>query len=242
MESTRLCGIMKKLLLHYFTALLLLAGARAQVPLPPSASQPAMPGFLFDLKGEVLVNKYSKVTVGSPFFTDDWLKGKFISTDGRTYDNLSLKLDLVGNDIHFLNDQSQEMILYTPVSQIILTNFVTGQSFTFIKKEKLCHTNSKIWFQVLDSGKALLLKSQPRQVIELKRYGSSVTEENIISSVYYYLFYNQVCYPINTAGELWEKLNEYLPGFEEKAKIKGSRKKTEDELIRLTGQFNKKAQ
>ncbi len=201
-----------------------------------------MQGFLFDLKGEVLVNKYSKVTVGSPFFSDDWLKGKFFSTDGRTYDNLSLKLDLVGNDIHFLNDLAQEMILYTPVSKIILTNFVTGQSFTFIKTEKLCQANSKIWFQVLDSGKAWLLKSQTKQVIEHKPYGSSVSEENIISSVNYYLFYNQVCYPIKTAGELWEKLNDYLPGFEEKTKIKGSRKKTEDELIRLTVQFNKKEQ
>jgi len=232
---------MKKRLLHFMAGLFLLAGTNAQSPLPSVAVQPAMPGFLFDLKGEVLVNKYSKVTVGSPFFSDDWLKGKFISTDGRIYDNLSLKLDLVENDIYFLNDLSQEMILYTPVSQIILTNFVTSQSFTFIRTDKLCQSNPKIWYQVLDSGKATLLKSQPKQVIEQKPYGSSVMEENIISNVYYYLFYNQGCYPIKTAGELWQKLNDLLPGFEEKTKVKGTGKKTEEELIRLTGQFNKKA-
>lgn len=232
---------MKKRLLYFIAGLFLLVVANAQSPLPSVAVQPAIPGFLFDLKGEILVNKYSKVTVGSPFFSDDWLKGKFISTDGRIYDNLSLKLDLVENDIYFLNDLSQEMILYTPVSQIILTNFVTNQSFTFIKTDKLCQSNSKIWFQVLDSGKAWLLKSQPKQVIEHKAYGSSVTEENIISNVNYYLFYNQGCYPIKTAIDLWEKLNEQLPGFEERTKVKGQGKKTEEELIRLTGQFNKKA-
>jgi hypothetical protein len=41
--------------------------------------------------------------------------------------------------------------------------------------------------------------------------------------------------------ELWEKLNDLLPGFEEKTKVKGTGKKTEEELIRLSGQFNKKA-
>lgn len=201
---------------------------------------PGIPGFLFDLKGELLVNKYSKVTDGSPFFSDEWLKGKFYSSDGRVYDNLSLRIDLVENDIYYLNDQSQEMILKTPVRQIILSNILTSQTFTFIKMDQLCQSNSKIWFQVLDSGKAWLLKTQLKKIIEHKPYGSSVTEENIISNVNYYLFYNQVCYPIKTAIDLWEKLNDQLPGFEEKTKVKGTGKKTEEELIRLTGQFNKK--
>ena len=232
---------MKKRLLHFIAGLFLLTGTSAQTPLPSVAVQPSIPGFLFDLKGEVLVNKYSKVTVGTPYFSDDWLKGKLISTDGRIYDNLSLKLDLVEDDIHFLNDLSQEMILNTPVSQLFLNNLVTGQSYTFIKTDKLCQSNSNTWFQVLDTGKVWLLKTQSKQVIEHKPYGSSVTEETIISSVNYYLFSKQVCSPIKSAGELWEKLNEQLPGFEEKTKVKGQGKKTEEELIRLTGEFNKKA-
>ncbi len=225
--------------LYLCVGLFLFSVAKAQTP-PTVAVNPVIPGFLFDLKGEVLVNKYSKVTVGTPFFSDDWLKGKFISTDGKIYDNLSLKLDLVEQDIYFLNEQSQEMKLITPVSQIILTNFVTSQSFSFIKTDILCQSNPKIWFRVLDTGIACLLKSQTKQVIELKPYGSSVSEENIISNVNYFLFYNQVCYPIKTAWELWEKLNDLLPGFEEKTKVKVSGKKTEEELIRLTGLFNKK--
>jgi len=231
---------MEKRFLYLIAGLLFFAHSESQT-LPTVAVQSGIPGFLFDLKGDPLVNKYTKVTEGSPFFSDDWLKGKFISTDGKIYDNLSLKLDLLENDIYYLNDQTQELILKTPVSKIILSNLVTGQSFTFIKTDELCQTTPKTWFQVLDTGKACLLKSQPKQITEHKPYGSSVLEEKITSSVYYFLLYNQDCFTIKSAGELWEKLNDQIPGFSEKTKVKGPVKKSEEELIRLTAEFNKKA-
>ncbi len=230
---------MKKPLLYLLISLFILPGAKAQ-PLPTVETRPGIPGFLVDLKGEVLVNKYSKVTDGSPFFSDDWLKGKFIGSDGKLYDNLSLKLDLVENDIYFLNDQAKEMILKTPVKHLNLSNSMTGQSFTFIKTDLLCQSNPKTWFQVLDTGKAWLLKSQPKQVSELTTYGSAVTEEKIITGVYYYLLLKQDCFPIKSAQELWEKLNVKNPGFTEKTAVKGPAKKSEEELIRLTRRFNEK--
>ena len=231
---------MKKRCLYLFASLFLFTCAGAQ-PLPVVETRPGIPGFLFDLKGEVLVNKYSKVTEGSAFFSDEWLKGKFYSSDGKVYDNLALKIDLVENEIYFLNDQSQELILKTPVKQIILSNIVTGQSFTFIKTDQLCQTNPRTWFQVLDTGKALLLKSQPKQVTEYKPYGSATTEEKITTSINYYLLYKQECLTIKSAQELWEKLNVEMPGFTQKTTAKGPAKKSEEELIRLTHLFNEKA-
>jgi hypothetical protein len=231
---------MIKRFLYLVTSLFFFTSAEAQ-PLPIVETRPGIPGFLFDLKGEVLVNKYSKVTEGSPFFSEEWLKGKFYSADGKVYDNLALKIDLAENEIYFLNDQSQEMILKTPVKQIILSNIVTGQSFTFIKTDQLCQSNPRTWFQVLDTGKALLLKSQPKQVTEYKPYGSATTEEKITSSVYYFLLYKQECSALKSAQDLWEKLDKEMPGFTEKTAAKGSVKKSEEELIRLTRLFNEKA-
>jgi hypothetical protein len=230
---------MKKWLSYLFISLFLLPGAKAQ-PLPTVETRPGIPGFMVDLKGEVLVNKYSKVTEGSPFFSDDWLKGKFIGTDGKLYDNLAIKLDLVENDIYFLNDQAKEMILKTPVNYLHLSNPMTGQSFSFIKTDLLCQSNPKTWFQVLDTGKAWLLKSEPKQVSELTTYASAVKEEKIISGVYYYILFKQECFPIKSAQELWEKLNNQKPGFAEKTTAKGPAKKSEEELIRLTRRFNEK--
>ena len=226
--------------LYLFTSLFFFTGTEAQ-PLPIVETRPGIPGFLFDLKGEVLVNKYGKVTEGSAFFAEEWLKGKFYGSDGKVYDNLALKIDLVENEIYFLNDLSQEMILKTPAKQIILSNIVTGQSFTFIKTDQLCQSNPKTWYQVLDTGRALLIKSQPKQVTAYKPYGSAIMEEKITTSVYYFLLYKQACLAIKSAQDLWEKLNLEIPGFTEKTTAKGSLKKSEEELIRLARLFNEKA-
>jgi hypothetical protein len=224
------------LLLLVFTMYL----AEAQ-PLPAVTTQPVMPGFLLDLKGEPLVNKYSKVTDGSPFFSDDWLKGKLISTDGKVYENLALKINLAENDLHYLNDDGKELILKTPIRLVNLSNPVTGQSFDFIKTGTACNANSNIWYQVLDTGSTWLLKSQVKQLFEINTYGSASTEEKISTNVNYHLYHKQECTRVKNAHELWEMLNKLESGFTEKTTVKGGAKKTEEELIRLNRLYNQKS-
>src|SRR5215813_8777887 len=52
--------------------------------------------------------KYAKVTEGSPFFKDDWMKGSVIVKSGEQYDNQLLRLDLISNELHYLDSMGQE--------------------------------------------------------------------------------------------------------------------------------------
>jgi hypothetical protein len=203
--------------------------------------QQAMPGFLYDLKGETISNKYGKVTEGFPFFSDEWLKGKIVSTSGKTYDNLSLKLNLVENEIHYLDDQAVEFLLKTPARLVVLTDLLYNKSYTFIQTSTPCHKNEKTWYQVLDTGNVWLIKAEVKQIIEIKPYGSATMEEKVTSSISYYLYTPAECTQLKNPRDLWEKLDKRLPGFSEKPASKGSGKKTEETLIQLSRIYNKKA-
>src|SRR5215208_3030005 len=69
------------------------------------------PNILTIVGGTPFVNaKFAKVVSGSPYFYEDWLKGSVIMNGGKEYAGLSLKLDLVDNELHYLDAAGNEMI------------------------------------------------------------------------------------------------------------------------------------
>lgn len=203
------------------------------------AQQSASVGyFITDLKGEPLTNKYEKITEGSPFFSNEWLKGKAVTSDGKTFDNLSLKVNLLENDIHFLGDKQEEMIMRENLRTVELTNVATGDTYFFYRPAKSCVQNPKTWFQVIDSGKVWLLKMDSRSVTEIKPYGSATTEEKIMATIRYYLLTGGDCRPVKSTQEAFEILSQLKPGFTEKPTGKSNPRKMEEDLKNLVGKYN----
>lgn len=159
----------------------------------------------------------------------------------KIYDNLSIKLNLIENEIHFLDDQAKEYVLKTPARQVVLTDLVANKSYTFIQTVTPCHKNEKMWYQVLDTGKVWLLKAEVKQITEFKAYGSATMEEKITSSISYYLYTLSDCTPLKDPRDLWEKLDKRMPGFSEKPTSRGSGKKAEEAMIQLSRSYNEKA-
>lgn len=194
--------------------------------------------FMTDLKGEVLTNRYSAVTEGSPYWSENWMKGKVITPDGKAYDNLSLKINLLDREIVFLNDQQQEIVLKNPVKEIVLTDLVRGVDYHFIRGNSACGQRPDELVEVLVQGRTQLLKIHVRVKTEVKPYGSATTEEKITaSSRYFILLDNGNCQAIKSPQELWTILDNQKPGFSEKP-AKSPAKKLEEELTRLTRSFN----
>jgi hypothetical protein len=194
--------------------------------------------FMTDLKGEPLTNRYSAVTDGSPYLFDSWMKGKVITTDGKTYDNLSLKINLLDREIIFLNDQQQEIILKNPIREVVLTDLLKSTEYRFIRGITACGQKPDAFEEVLVPGRAQLLKTHVRTLTEVKPYGSATTEEKIsASSRYYLLAEDGSCQTVKSPQELWTLLDSRKPGFAEKPS-KTTAKKAEEELIRLAKSFN----
>lgn len=203
------------------------------------AQQTASVGyFVTDLKGEPLTNNNSKVTEGSPFFSDEWLKGKVLTNDGKSFENLSLRVNLLENKIHFLSDQQAEMTMKEDLRYVYLTDVTNGSNYFFARFGSSCGQSPKTWFQVLDTGAVWLLKTDIRSSTEVKAYGSASTEEKIMSTIRYYLMRGTACQVIKSVQEAYSFLAESKPGFAEKPTGKSSPRKMEEDLKTLVGSYN----
>jgi hypothetical protein len=195
--------------------------------------------FVTDLKGEPILNNYSRVTEGSPFFSHEWLKGRAVGMDGKVYENLTAKLNLLEPGIHFQDEQQREFRMNIPMRELVLSDPASGTSYRFLRSGELCQGNTQAWYQVLDSGRVTLLKLDTRLLTEVKPYGSAVTEEHITASVRFFLLLDGRCRQVRSPAEAWTILSEARPGFTEKPSGKTNAKKLEGELARLTASFNK---
>jgi hypothetical protein len=205
------------------------------------AQQPASLGyFITDLKGEPLTNKNSRITEGSPFFSEEWLKGKVLTNDGKSFENLSLRVNLLENQVHFLSDQQAEMTMKEDLRYVYLTDVTKGYNYFFARLGSSCAQSPKSWFQVLDTGNVWLLKLDSRSVTEIKSYGSAGAEEKIAISVRYYLLRGSDCQVVKSVQEAYTFLANLKPGFAEKPAGKSSPRKLEEDLKTLVGSYNQR--
>lgn len=97
---------------------------------------------------------------GSPFIPDRFYKATVFLKDGKFYENQLIKLYLPENMVLFLGKNQKEMITTDPIFKVMFTdaeNDVLGMVFEsgFEASDKL---TSKTFYQVLETGKAKLLK------------------------------------------------------------------------------------
>ena len=189
--------------------------------------------FMTDLKGEPIANAYSRVTEGSPFFNPEWLKGMAIGTDGKVYDNLTVKLNLLDPGVHYQDENMREFRLSSALKEIVLTDPSIGKSFRFMRMGTDCQGKAEAWYQVLDAGAATLLKLDTRVLTEIKPYGSATVEEHISPVIRYFLVQDGACMQVKSPAQLWELLAQKKPGFMEKPSGKTNAKKIEDELLQV---------
>lgn len=195
--------------------------------------------FVTDLKGEPIANSYARVTEGSPFFSHEWLKGRAVGMDGKVYDNLTAKLNLLEPGIHFQDEQQREFRMNIPMRELVLSDPASGTIFRFKRAGDICQGNPQSWYQVLDSGRASLLKLDTRLLTEVKPYGSAVTEEHITASVRYLLVLDGRCRQVRSPSDAWTILSEARPAFMEKPSGKTNTKKMENELLKMVNVFNR---
>lgn len=140
--------------------------------------------------GDLFQNfKYKKIADGTPYFKEEWMGGKVIMSGGFAYDSIYLRLDLLNNTLHYLDQAGREMIATTPVKAVVLSDSSTGMKFRFIHSSYLT-VSGRIepgWYQLLTEGRAILLKRFIKNINENRPYGSGAIEQTIVTSNTYFL-------------------------------------------------------
>ncbi|WP_121353272.1 hypothetical protein [Flavisolibacter nicotianae] len=136
--------------------------------------------------------RYVRVTDGTPYFRDSWMKGVAISAKDARYQNPRVKLDLMDNEVHFLVDRESELICTIPLKDITLTDTINGTSYHFVWSPAVPGLSSvkKGWYLQLAEGKASLYQVFNKTIQEFKPFNSPVAEQKIVTTEDYLLAYN----------------------------------------------------
>ncbi|MBL7739985.1 MAG: hypothetical protein JNK14_12270 [Chitinophagaceae bacterium] len=185
--------------------------------------------------------KYVRVVAGTPYFSEHFMKGKLAMGDGRMYDSLQLKLDMVDHTLLFIGKDGSELVATTSVKGVTLTDSLTGRQHHFIHSSylPLAKNMDKGWYEILASGHAILYKYIRKEIKENKPYGSATTEQTIEHTGEYYVFHQNNFRRVKKIKELPEILagkKEELSNYAGQKKWTG---KSDEDYAELVTFFNK---
>ncbi|WP_336516107.1 hypothetical protein [Pollutibacter soli] len=181
--------------------------------------------------------KFSKVVDGTPFFRDEFMKASVILSDGKTYNNLSVKVNLMDGTIVYLNDKNEELeATSNNIKAVEVIDVMTNAKAKFLHSSMTCIRTGNKWFKVLDSGKVQLLRYEKKVLKETKPYASATAEQHILDDPEYYLLTDTDCIRIKNASDLTKQLALLNSSFKAEG---GSKKKAEPQMVEMVKEFNR---
>jgi hypothetical protein len=136
--------------------------------------------------------KFSKVIEGSPLFNEQMMYGKIISSEGKEYKDLPVRLNLLESQVNFIGNKQVEMIATSAVREVVLSDTVQKIDHRFIFSEYIDIPDKpeKGFYELLETGKAELYKQHKKKLWESKPYGSATIEQKIQTEIRYFILVN----------------------------------------------------
>jgi hypothetical protein len=145
----------------------------------------------FSVGGQPFVTaKFVNLVEGSPYFKDEWLQSQIVMPDGTQYRGVSVKLDLVDQELHYLNLKNAEMITTVPIKEIMIMD-TAGKTYGFIHSSFMPHATKPIksgWYLVLSNDETPLYKMFTKVISENKPYGSATVEQRMRTTETYIVY------------------------------------------------------
>jgi hypothetical protein len=179
---------------------------------------------------------------GSPFFDTSFCKGSITLPNGKTYVDLRLKINLEQQKIIFNTTDGKAFALSQPVARLEMScndqvkPVVFRSGFSAIDKQ-----HSQTLYQVLDSGKVMLLKYVEIRYKDAKAYGSNDMTRSYRQLPTYYLWIpgrDLVKAPADES-ELLNLLQDKRKQLIETIDRNKLKIKKESDLIRLINSYNR---
>lgn len=189
----------------------------------------------------VQTDKFVRVTSGSPFFKDQWMKARLFDADGSSYASHSVKLDLYDNQVNFLDASGQQLVATTQVKVIQLTDTTTGDQYLFVMGDQIPaadKTLSSTWLQVLINNKVSLCREIKKKIHQDIPYGTSTIEEEIISTDYYFIRSNGSFIPIKTWSDLVNLFSDKKDAIDQYIHVHHLKGKSDDDYTNLVRFYN----
>ena len=186
--------------------------------------------------------KYVRLTAGTPFFKDQFMKAVLYDDEGGRYRSDAVRINLLENEVNFIGPDGQEMTCSSPVRRIILTDSISGASYSFIWGRELAPDDrslEKIWFQVLVNDETSLCRQIKKRIHETPAYGTATTDEDIITTDAFFVRKEGRLIPVKSWDDLLNALQDRkaaITQYIHDHKLKG---KSTDDYTQLVTAYNK---
>lgn len=195
--------------------------------------------FMMDVTGIPYRTKEDNLFIsGSVFYNDAWQKGVAVtSSGGRTKPFLG-KLNLLTNQLHYLNASGQEYIAESALKELTFLDSITGSAVRFVRLPD-DSKGQELWYQELDTtGKAKLYKLYRKKHVEQKLYNSATTEHAIETTESFYLKQPTGIQQIKSTKDLIESLPDGRNEMESFIRRLGRGQKLEEKLTKAVQHYN----
>ena len=186
---------MKRLLIFCaFTSIVLNSISQKTVDVDkPAASTDRAVNYMYTVAGAPFVStKFARVVEGSPFFNEQMMPGAIILSDGKECKNIKVRLNLLEAQVNYLGSKQNEMIVSSPVKEVVLWDTILKNDHRFIFSDYIGSSQKleKDFYELLQTGKAELYKQHKKSMLENKPYGSATVEQKIRTDTRYYVLVN----------------------------------------------------
>jgi hypothetical protein len=231
---------MKAVLLIIFIGCAIYSSAQKTVDVSSGDVNAMSLSFFNVIGGEPFVNvKFTRLVDGSPYFSENWMKGNIMLSGEREYPGVYLKLDLFDNEVHYRDTKGNELTAVTPIWKVVLFDTAAQKIFTFINGSGI-QTSSRAngWYEILVEGKASLFNKIEKRLDEKRPYGSATIEQSIISTPHYFILHNGTLTEVKKIKDIPDILAEKKAAVAEFTKEKNLSGRGQEDLASVIAYFN----
>lgn len=184
--------------------------------------------------------KFARLISGSPFFKDEMMKGILISDDSTEYKNVIIRLNLLESQVNYLDKRKEEMIVGTPLREVILWDTVNNKKYQFVFFEHIKTTDKieKDFYEQLQKGKAGLFKQYKKIMKEDRPYNSATYEQFIQTNIRYFVLWDGQWKKIVRVKDLVNVLSDKKAEVQQFINSKGLSGSNQEDLEAVISYYN----
>lgn len=198
--------------------------------------------YMQDVNGKAMPSKNYVNVEGSPYLTDDWVKGDIMLANGRNYNDVSLKYDMSDGQLYYQTKPEETLVFIDLVKEFKVPVMVNSK-----KIEKLFRSGypavtggtEKSFYEVVGDGKTQLLKQNIKTISEYKEYNSSTITKKFDDNIKYFLFTNGKLIPVKKDKKsILTAIGDKQPEMEAYIKTNNLNLKNDEDAAKLIIYYN----
>jgi hypothetical protein len=195
---------------------------------------------VYAVRAKTSAGKYDNIKRGTPYFVNEWLPATIILFDGKQFDNVMTKIDLMDHSFIY-KENGVEYTAESRVREVILKDSVNKKKYHFIHDATFPNPVQKGdngWYLLLVGGNVSAYKYITKKVEESRQYSSAIIDRNIENSEKYFISHKNILIPVKKLRDITDILRDRQDELNTYIRKQGLNRVSNDSLEKLISYYN----